>query len=83
MRTRSQLNRSLTDNLIWLLGSLVLALLVWVIASFQSDPIVEQRFPERVAVQMTPDAGLLLTSPPQATARPVWSCARLGRCWIC
>jgi YbbR domain-containing protein len=65
MRTRSQLNRSLSDNLIWLLGSLVLALLVWVIASFQSDPIVEQRFPERLAVQMTPDAGLLLTSPPQ------------------
>ncbi len=66
MRTRSQLNRTIIDNLIWLFGALVLALLVWVIASFQSDPIVEQRFQERIAIQMIPDEGLLLTSPSPA-----------------
>lgn len=64
MRTRPGFNRTMIDNLIWLGGSLVLALFVWVIANFQSDPIEQQRFPDRIPVQMSPDAGLLLTYPP-------------------
>lgn len=54
------------DNLVWFGGSLLLAFLVWMIATFQSDPIREQRFPDRIAVRMNPDAGLLLTNPPPA-----------------
>lgn len=64
MRSRPSLNRTIFDNLIWLGGSLVLALFVWVIANFQSDPIQQQRFPERITAEMQPDSGLLLTSPP-------------------
>jgi YbbR domain-containing protein len=54
------------DNLVWFGGSLLLAFVVWMIATFQSDPVREQRFPERIAVRMTPDPGLLITSPPPA-----------------
>lgn len=63
MRNRPGLNRTILDNLIWLGGSIVLAFFVWVIASFQSDPIQQQRFQERIPVQMSPDSGLLLTAP--------------------
>ncbi|MBI5670787.1 MAG: hypothetical protein HZC41_22565 [Chloroflexi bacterium] len=64
---RPGVNRTILDNLIWLGGSVVLAFFVWVIANFQSDPIQQQRFPERIPVQLVPDSGLLLTAPsPQA-----------------
>src|SRR5512145_2794560 len=62
MRARS-INRTILENVMWFGGSLTLAFLIWVVASFQSDPILEQRFAERLPIQMTPDSGLLLTSP--------------------
>jgi YbbR domain-containing protein len=43
----------------------VLAFFVWVIATFQSDPIQQARFPGRVDIRMTPDSGLLIISPQQ------------------
>lgn len=63
MRNWPGFNRLILDNVIWLGGSIVLAFFVWVIANFQSDPIQQQRFPERIPVQMVPDSGLLLTAP--------------------
>lgn len=62
MRGKSGLNRRIVDNLIWFGGSLALAFFVWVIATFQSDPIQQQPFAERIPIQITPDAGLLITS---------------------
>jgi YbbR domain-containing protein len=64
-------NRALVDNLIWFLGSLGLAFIVWMVATMQSDPIQQQRFPERIDVQMTPDEGLLITAPTARTAAVV------------
>lgn len=51
------------DNLVWFIGSMVLAFFVWVIATLQSDPIQQQRFAERIPIRMNPDAGLLVTLP--------------------
>lgn len=62
MRGKSGLNRTIIENLMWFGGSLGLAFFVWVIASFQSDPIQQQPFAERIPIQITPDAGLLITS---------------------
>ncbi len=58
-----KLNRTLLDNLVWLLGSLVLAFIVWVFATLQSDPIQQQRFAEAIPIRLTVDAGLLITQP--------------------
>ena len=59
-----QNNRNLIlDNILWFIGSMVLAFFVWMIATFQSDPIQQQRFGERVPIRMNPDAGLLVTLP--------------------
>ncbi|MEO8606413.1 MAG: CdaR family protein [Chloroflexota bacterium] len=63
MQTPPRITRALVDNAIWFAGSLVLAFFVWVIATFQSDPIQQARFPGRVDIRMTPDAGLLIISP--------------------
>ena len=65
MQNPPRITRALLDNAIWFAGSLVLAFFVWVIATFQSDPIQQARFPERVDIRMTPDAGLLIISPQQ------------------
>jgi YbbR domain-containing protein len=63
MQNQPRLTRALLDNVIWFAGSLVLAFFVWVIATFQSDPIQQARFPSRVDVQLTADPGLLIISP--------------------
>ncbi len=51
------------DNIIWFIGSMILAFLIWMIATLQSDPIQQQRFRERVPVRMNADSGLLVTFP--------------------
>ncbi len=62
-----QSNRHLIlDNIVWFIGSMVLAFFVWMIATLQSDPIQQQRFGERVPIRMNPDAGLLVTLPTTA-----------------
>ncbi len=59
--------RPLLNNLVWFAGSLLLAFFVWILATFQSDPIVQQRFRESVPIRLTPDTGLLITSPAGGT----------------
>lgn len=46
------------NNLIWFGASLGIAFFVWVIATLQTDPVVEQRFPGRVPVQIELDDGM-------------------------
>ncbi len=58
----------LTNNLIWLVASLALAVLVWIIAATQADPIGERRFPQ-IPVQMNPDPGLVLMDRAARTVR--------------
>jgi YbbR domain-containing protein len=63
--------RFFVDNLVWFLGSLVLAFIVWMVATVQSDPIQQQPFLGRIDVQMNPNPGLLITAPQDRTARVV------------
>lgn len=66
MQHERRLNHVILSNAIWFAGSLVLAFFVWVIATYQSDPIQQRRFPDRLPVQLVPDDGLLVTAPPAA-----------------
>ncbi len=59
----SNRQRVLLSNLFWFLGSLALAFLVWIIATFQSNPVIQQRFPDLIEVRLTPDEGMLITAP--------------------
>lgn len=63
MQNQPTLRRVLLVNLLWFLGSLVLAFIVWFIATSQSDPFVQWRLLERVPIHVTPDAGLIITNP--------------------
>src|SRR5262249_37170973 len=62
MRPSFKPSRALIDNLIWFAASLVLAFIVWVIATLQSDPIQQQRF-SRLEVRMNAPPGLIITTP--------------------
>ncbi|MBZ0284255.1 MAG: hypothetical protein K8L97_26180 [Anaerolineae bacterium] len=64
MQKPTSINRTLLDNLIWFAGSVVLAFFVWVIATLQSNPIQQEPY-SSVTVRLSPDAGLLITSPAQ------------------
>jgi YbbR domain-containing protein len=54
---------TLLNNLLWFIGSMALALVVWMVATLQNDPIRQERVQERIPVQMTADAGYLIISP--------------------
>ncbi|MCC6801898.1 MAG: hypothetical protein IT319_03355 [Anaerolineae bacterium] len=62
MQNQPTLRRVIVTNLLWFLGSLVLAFVVWLLATAQSDPFVEWRLEERVPIHITPDAGLIITN---------------------
>ncbi|MBC8170465.1 MAG: hypothetical protein H7X77_02295 [Anaerolineae bacterium] len=55
-----QKKSSLFYNAMWFMASLGLALIVWLIATTQADPIVTRSF-TTVPVQLQPPAGLILT----------------------
>ncbi len=58
--------RFILNNLVWFVGSMILAFFIWMIATLQSDPIQQQRYRERVPVHMNADTGLLITYPATA-----------------
>lgn len=50
----------IVQNLVWFAVSFALAFVIWVIATLQADPILQQRVPGTVAVRLEPDEGLLV-----------------------
>lgn len=62
MLKNASLNRFIVENILWFLGSLVLAFFVWVVALSQLDPVMQWRLAERVPIRLTPDAGLTITN---------------------
>ncbi len=62
MQTQPTLRRLLISNLFWFLGSLILAFIVWMIATSQSDPFVQWRLSDRVPIHVMPDSGLIVTN---------------------
>ncbi len=56
------------NNALWFGLSLIAAFFIWVIATFQVDPIVVERLPQPVPVQLQIASGLLITNNPRTTA---------------
>ncbi len=61
MQTERSLRQVITTNVIWMLVSLALAFVVWMIAVSQSDPFETWRI-STVPIHATPDAGLIITN---------------------
>lgn len=62
MRQTISRRSTIINNLLWFLGSLVLAFIVWMFAVTQSDPFEQFRLVERVPIRIAPDAGLIVTN---------------------
>ena len=62
MQNQPTLRRTILTNLAWFLGALLLAFVVWLFATSQSDPFVQWRLSERVPIYITPDEGLIITN---------------------
>jgi len=62
MQKSNSLNHIIVENLLWFLGSLGIALLVWLIATAQLDPVEEFRLREPIPIRVTPDPGLVMTN---------------------
>jgi YbbR domain-containing protein len=64
MVKQPMLERTVLNNLVWFVASLVLAFFVWLIATLQADPIQQRRFASPIEIRLTADEGLLITNPP-------------------
>src|SRR5664279_365109 len=61
MQNQSTLRRVVLSNLFWFLGSLILAFIIWMIATAQSDPFEQWRL-SGIPIHVSPDAGLIITN---------------------
>lgn len=61
-KSTTPINRVILDNLLWFLGSLMVALLVWLIATAQLNPVEEWRLREPIPIRVTPEEGLVITN---------------------
>ncbi|MFN8375954.1 MAG: CdaR family protein [Anaerolineae bacterium] len=65
---KNLLGSDLLNNVFWFGLSLITAFFIWVIATFQVDPIIIQRLPQSVSIQIQIDPGLLITNNPRTSA---------------
>ncbi len=61
----------LADNLIWLAGSLILAMFVWIAATIEQNPVEVRRFPQRIPIEIVTDEGMIVTNNPASSAQVV------------
>ncbi len=71
MRPSSPALRFLAENAIWLMGSLLLAVFIWVAAVNSHNPVESRRYPERIPIRVVVDEGMIVTNIPVATAQLV------------
>lgn len=62
MQQKTSINQVILENLLWFLGSLGVAFLVWVIATAQLNPVEEWRLREPIPIRVSPDDGLVITN---------------------
>jgi YbbR domain-containing protein len=58
------------NNLLWFIASLLVAVLVWFVATIEANPIEERVF-TRVPIIITPDDGMIVTNVSSETARVI------------
>ena len=66
---QKSLRQLIVENVLWFVGSLVLALFVWMIAVSQSDPVEQWRLAQRVPIRITTDDGFLIIERSETTAQ--------------
>src|SRR5260370_25063752 len=69
MQRSSTVLRFILDNLGWMVASLLLAIIVWYVATSQQNPVEQQRLPNRVPIQMLTDDGVMIVDTPVNTAQ--------------
>jgi hypothetical protein len=65
-----RLQTILLNNLLWFIASLVVAILVWFVATIEANPIDQRPF-NRVEIQIEVDDGMIITSSSSQTARVI------------
>lgn len=55
----------IADNFGWLIGSVVLAVVVWFAAQNQQNPVEQQQFASSIPVQVLKDSTMLVVDQPQ------------------
>jgi YbbR domain-containing protein len=68
MQNRSSALRFFLDNLGWLAGSLLLAVIVWYVAWSAQNPVEQRRLPSSVPIQVLTNDDMLVVGTPPATA---------------
>jgi len=61
---RQPLRRFLVENAVWLIASILLAVIVWFAAENQQNPVVQQRFGNAISVTVLKDDTMLVVNPP-------------------
>ncbi len=56
------------ENVIWFTGSLLLAIMVWIIAVSQNDPVEQWRLSQRVPIRVMVPDGIIVTDQSEMTA---------------
>src|SRR5438270_816325 len=69
MQRSSTIIRFLLDNLGWMVASLLLAIIIWYVATSQQNPVEQQRLPNRVPILMLTDPGMMIVDTPVNTAQ--------------
>src|SRR5215813_12618930 len=68
MQNRSSALRFVLDNLGWMAGSLILATLVWYVATSGQDPVEQRRLQGGVPIQILTDDDALVVGTAPSTA---------------
>lgn len=63
--------RNLLANTVWLGASLMLAIIVWIAATTQTNPVESRSFPQRVPINIVADDGMIVTNNPISSAQIV------------
>jgi YbbR domain-containing protein len=61
---------TLSNNLVWLIACFMLAFVVWVIATVQNNPIVQETL-QNIPIRIDVPEGYVLTTPPRTTSARV------------
>lgn len=62
MQRSTPFRRALLENLQWLLGSIAVGVIIWLLAVTSQNPVVQWRLPQSVPIRLEPDAGLIIVN---------------------